>query len=399
MSLKHILVIAAFAGGCGPGTTLRNKIGDACTDADMTQGNCETGSICLHKFCTKACSQQGGELHPSDGTLGGCPVGFDCGAAQAGDTMATCYRATYGAGCTELLACAAVAAPDKVAMYTASYGPSGTCVSMNSPAQCEAECGALLAPLRAKSMDPACVAPATADAKNFGVDCSAFAKGCGAAQNPCAMGFDCHATLKCDPAAFCTTSCTADSDCPPRFFCGTDSSGTHACLKRSDCSDCAVEDQCPDGYHCAVDSKGGHFCGKTCAGGEQSTDCPQPLNGANHFVVCKADMLGRQVCTPAQGACHGPSALSGQPEGGICSACRAGVAGDCMMGATCISDSFTTERFCSVKCTVTVTAQGAVTADSCPDGSFCDLGGAAGAGTYMAFCAGDPSYLGVTCYP
>src|SRR5438045_2365333 len=115
MSSQHTiwLALAFAAAGCGPENALRGKLGDPCNAADMTQGNCETGAFCLHAICTKPCSQQGGDLHPSDGTLGGCPLGLDCGTARGGDAMATCYRATYGASCQDLLTCAIVAAPDK----------------------------------------------------------------------------------------------------------------------------------------------------------------------------------------------------------------------------------------------------------------------------------------------
>jgi hypothetical protein len=147
---------------------------------------------------------------------------------------------------------------------------------------------------------------------------------------------------------------------------------------------------------CATDDKGGHFCARSCA---VPGDCPPHVGMP--FESCSTDPGGRgQVCRPVLGVCHGPSAIpSITGTGQVCAGCRVGVPGDCATGLVCYQDSFTRERFCTPPCTVTISSTGTATADSCPTGSYCDLGGAAAAGTYNSVCAADPSYASLTCYP
>src|SRR5262245_29161517 len=87
-----------------------------------------------------------------------CAVGFDCGIADPADKDATCYKRTYN----------------------------------------QAKTGGFETACSAASVDP-----------KTGVVCDTMA------ENPCKeSGFFCLAALKCDPSAYCTTSCNKDTECP-----------------------------------------------------------------------------------------------------------------------------------------------------------------------------------------
>jgi hypothetical protein len=264
-----------------------------------------------------------------------CPDGFDCGLALAMDTMPTCY-------------------------------PS----------------------------------PMNPDPGGFGTDCSLVAPdpktgtACSMGTSPCAAGFTCHSTVKCDPRAYCTTSCMADTDCPPQYYCALDASTKNMfCRKRDFCVDCQLDDQCNAPFTvCTTDSVGGHFCAKPCGGDD---DCRQPQNGNGYFEKCLADQGGKgKVCQPAPAKgmgkpnpCHGPSAVNPSQMNTVCSGCRPGVPSDCAMATNgfCFVDSFTTERFCTKPCTKD---------GDCGTNLYC-LVFAPG----MGYCTGDTLGTNLTCYP
>ncbi len=271
-----------------------------------------------------------------------CPQGFDCGFAHPGDATPSCY-------------------PSPVNPMTGGFGT---------------DCSIIAA-------DPAVMG----------------GPGCSVTENPCATGFSCHSTQKCDPTAYCTKSCAGDTDCPPQFYCAVDASTMDKfCRKRDFCLPCISDDNCPMSWRCSTSPMGEHFCAKPCGA---DSDCPQPQNGASYFEKC----IGK-VCVPAPpekgngkpNECHGPSSLKGFPANGICSGCRPGVPSDCPNGGICFQDQFTLERFCTQKCKLTVDGGGNVTADSCPTGSYCAIGPVP-KGTYDGICSADNSYSGPTCYP
>ena len=334
---KRILalgVAALLAGSCTT-TVVSKKVGDPC----VADSECSSIDYCMSGVCTHVCS---GQLD--------CPVNFDCGLAKAGDTMPTCYKASW----------------DQSLMG------------------------------------------------GFGTDCSSVALDCGAGMNPCAAGFTCFATLKCDPDAYCTKSCTMDLDCPASMFCATLKDGSQTCLKRAYCNDCAVDDQCPTSYVCVAAAAGGRYCAKSCA---TDADCPRPLTG-NYFERCLGSDRGA-ACQPAPAdsgtgpaaPCHGPSILPGiTGMGGVCANCRPGVPTDCATGFSCFVDDFTLERWCTEQCSISFVQNGTSYSivkgcDCCPTGSYCYFGAVpttCGAGcSTMGLCTGDSSYTEMepTCYP
>ena len=84
-----------------------------------------------------------------------CPIGFDCGYAKPGAKEALCYKALY----------------------------------------------------------------VPAEAMNYGVGCAIVAGGCGMGMNPCAAGFECLASLKCEANAICTKTCMARSLSIAYYYC------------------------------------------------------------------------------------------------------------------------------------------------------------------------------------
>jgi hypothetical protein len=315
---------------------------------------------------------------------GDCPVGTDCGLTDSGGPGAICYKSTFD---------------------TTNPGGFG------------ADCSVVAAdPMDGRACDPK-------------------------AQSPCAGGFSCRSSLKCDPDAYCTKGCASEIDCPPTMFCGADSGpdcmddtdcrgdrtcmpvpggggaikvcqGPLICLKRVACSSCATQDQCGGGLICAADAGGARFCGKPC---NTADDCPKPANdnttmnpSGSPFETCVpagAGLVGK-VCAPTVGSCHGPSplkALSGKQDT-FCSWCRVGMPSDCQEGY-CIEEQFTKERFCTQRCTVHLTKSGntyRVSSDPCATGTVCFVGVPQTCGSACdatGVCGGDPSYADLTCYP
>jgi hypothetical protein len=335
-----VLVLALAA--CSGSTVVLKKIGAACAaDADCGSG------MCRSKVCTKLCASQ------QD-----CPKGADCGLANAGDTEATCYTAAWD-----------------------TTSPGG-----------------------------------------FGTSCSQVAQGCTNDPSPCGTAFHCLATAKCDADAYCSKECAGDRDCPPAFFCGwngpkTDATTKRYCFKRGSCAPCLVDDQCGADAACNLDPNGVGYCAKACSG---AGDCLKPFKQVDEstgrvtvyppFEECATDAYGREqkVCAPAKGVCFGPSTLGAiHGDGQVCSPCRFGLPDDCASGLRCL-DVGTGERFCSQSCKIKLVQDAAgnygLRDDNCPTGSFCFFGGgvdpSCGAScTVDGICAGDPTYLGPTCYP
>ena len=353
--------------------------------AEACTTNADCGQmLCLHDKCTELCAQQGD-----------CPVGFDC-VLQAADDA------------------------------TAKSGPGPSCAKAAYTNPATGGFGA----------DCALVAP---DPKS-GDACDPMAK------TPCADGFTCHATLHCDPEAFCTKGCTADSDCPPTMFCGVPDAtkactadadcdvlgqtckkvpggtamvcqGASQCLRRTACSPCATDDQCPTGFACGTDINGEKFCGQLCAKDE---NCPQPSNDSGAVPLSSAietcvpafEGAAVTVCRPVVGTCHGKSAIAAITDtNAVCAWCREGFPGDCASGF-CYVDSFSKEHFCAQSCTAHI-VRGAqaytVTNDTCPSGSYCFAGtGGCASCDVKGYCAADNAPTGrsdvtvhhaLTCYP
>jgi len=287
-----------------------------------------------------------------------CPRGFDCGLAHPGDAAATCYAATW---------------------------------------------------------------PAPAEG-GFGTGCAEVAGGCTGNPTPCAEGFECIATVKCDAEAYCSRACTDDHDCPPALFCGytgpTNEQGTRrVCTRRGSCAPCAVDDQCGEQASCNPGPDGDWYCGHTCNG---QNDCLRPYKDPDStgqtpqyppFEVCAPDTYGREqkICQPAAGHCSGKSVLAAvTATGGVCAPCRLGMPDDCAAGLRCLMIP-AGERFCTRACTVGLvrTSDGygiADGSDSCPTGTFCFFGGrdpgnCGAACSVDGICTGDPTYRAPTCYP
>jgi len=247
----------------------------------------------------------------------------------------------------------------------------------------------------------------------FGTECPLAAGGCTSEPSPCAEGFECLASVKCDANAYCSRACSTDAECPPAFFCGATKVGAGRqmrCLKRGACSPCVVDDQCPDGSLCDTGPDGSRHCAQIC---RLPADCAHALlddNGVRYppFEVCGPEGSGRAVktCNPVGGLCAGPSAVAGiDGEGQVCSGCRPGLS-DCASGLGCWVGS-SGERFCTRKCTVNLSRGGSgyqVSGDNCPAKTFCFFGGqvpgnCGAACAVEGLCAGDPTYSQATCHP
>ncbi len=387
------LLLLALA-GCAIAPGSRNP-GDGCgADVDCASGVCAsgtcapffsraTGAACVGDIECSGMLCRGGRCTTVCSSQNDCPVAWTCALAHAGDPAPTCFPSTYE-------------------MVPGGFGTDCSLVSQNP--------------------------------KIPGTECVPTAA------NPCAFGFTCHSTVKCDVNAYCTKGCATDADCPPDMFCGVTAAGPCmtdddcygdlkclavsggsakicqaplTCLKRAYCSDCVVDDQCPANHVCATDPSGGRFCGKLCG---SDNDCPQPANvqdntgavypAGDAFEKCLPSKPGskKNVCRPAVGACHGPSAIL-KTANDICSWCRGGVPTDCPNGF-CYADAFTTEHFCTTSCTVTATAQAdgsyAPSGDTCPTGTAC-LGNipiSCGRSCQVSGVCTAPTMYGYpTCYP
>lgn len=308
-----------------------------------TDADCGS-NVCRDGVCTRTCASQ------QD-----CPLGLDCGYAKPEDAEKggygpSCYRSTFA---------------------TAATGGFGTSCGSYSP-------------------DPA-----------TGKSCV------DGAANPCAQGFTCHASARCDASAYCTRACQGDLDCPPSMYCGTENGGlcdtdddcgrgmkclaapgradklcqgTPTCLQRTQCSPCATDDQCPAGSLCAVDSQGERYCAKQCS---DDDNCPPPWTNGNYFFRCvdAQNGSGKKVCRPGSGSCHGASAIAEQSgkTDTVCSWCRAGFPGDCGEGLFCIQ-SGGGEAFCTQPCALHIVKKSGAygfdpSSDPCPEGTYCYIGG------------------------
>lgn len=338
-------------------------------EACATDGDCGK-MLCnpMSKVCTLKCT---GQLD--------CPAGFDCGFASADDAKAggfggSCYKRTF-------------TNPEK--------GGFGTACATYSP-------------------DP-----------NSGNPCDANAT------NPCAMGFTCLGTVKCDANAVCSKECTTDLDCPTTMFCSVDTGaackadadcadgfscekpagntasicvGKKWCRPRVQCSTCATHDQCPIGFLCAVDARGNRYCGRTC---ESDVNCPQPPpNSTDLFYACVAGNItdgkhnAATVCQPKQGACFGKGIEALGDTKGVCNWCRDGVPSDCPAGY-CLNLG-SDEHICTQSCQVKISGGAPVGgSDTCPEGTFClpTKANACGTGCHTGFCAADPDRRAATCWP
>lgn len=349
------LLLLVFVSACGPEVTSEPKVLKRLGNACAADAECGSGD-CLHGACTRACASQGD-----------CPWGLDCGVQSPDDEGPTCYLATY----------------------------------------------------------------AQPNVGGFGTSCALFAGACGAAENPCAQGFTCRTSfardadgayqpVTCDPEAFCTMECARDTDCPATMFCGADegdpsddSDDTMRCLPRQACTPCATDDQCPTSWMCVLGVDGDRFCAKPCA---QEADCLKAQKSSQTgesmfepFEVCAPDRGDsmRTACQPAAGRCFGASPVPSQPSGGICAPCRENHPDDCAEGHACIESS-QGEWFCTAGCTVSLTqaqdGRYSISGDTCPDGTYCYLGGyvpqGCGAGCSIdTICNGDPTYSGMSCMP
>jgi hypothetical protein len=226
----------------------------------------------------------------------------------------------------------------------------------------------------------------------------------GEANNPAcdgADGFACYGVTPTDANAFCTVlGCKQDTDCPGGWWCAsvneapnvttsTPSYGVvgNVCTPRDYCAPCQKDHDCalaPDGtpQHCVQDTKGQGYCTPACAGASNCAldatcapqwsqctpgagaacktddDCPvvrgifqhcdagkcTPECGNNSDCTAGQTCAVARVCVPRAGVCVG--------DGSFCSPCRSDAdcgngAGDCLSG-----QPYSTERFCSVKATV-----------------------------------------------
>ncbi len=158
-------------------------------------------------------------------------------------------------------------------------------------------------------------------------------------------GFFCFGQSPDDASAYCTRyECTKDLDCAPGFFCGdvnvapnvktakrTFHETVKVCQRRAYCAPCVADFDCPtiagSPQRCITDDDGNGFCTNEC---DQSRAC-------NVDAKC-VDLGGVKLCYPRAGRCKG--------QGELCSPCRSDA--DCPQG-TCVTGSYTTEKFCTVK--------------------------------------------------
>ncbi len=163
--------------------------------------------------------------------------------------------------------------------------------------------------------------------------------------------FWCYAKNPGDGNAYCTQyQCTKDTDCGPGMWCGTINNApsatskkrsfgadqtTTVCLKREYCAPCTADVDCPSTNgipsHCVPDSSGTtKFCTEECSS----------TTGCRPDATCQANDAagGAQICFPRAGTCKG--------DGSLCSPCYSDA--DCPNGF-CGEQTYTHERFCTVK--------------------------------------------------
>ena len=239
---------------------------------------------------------------PARSGSAGCPVGYDCNAADATNpSLLTCNKETF-----------AFDAASGVALL---FGKDCSLQGGTTQAEWDTAC--------ANSGDPAA-----------GPTCRHAADSNSRAHPPAPIRNDAH--------AYCTGACTGDRDCPVDMFCGADYDGITKCLRRGFCDPCWMNDNCTgDNDACVPTSDGSsRYCTKSCGsmydcGGVQGT-----------FLSCSAtsDSLGASgmFCLHKYGACVG--------GGQVCDPCR--VAADCMTGTSCLSNLATGERMCTKACTM-----------------------------------------------
>ena len=169
--------------------------------------------------------------------------------------------------------------------------------------------------------------------------------------------FWCYGETPTDADAFCTQyECKADAECAGGYWCATvnnhpdvtTAKPTHGadavrtvCLPRDYCSPCNADVDCPTAgapSHCVPGADGVKFCTHEC---ETNSNCLAAASCAD------SDAAGTKVCLPRAGVCKG--------DGSFCSPCRSDA--DCRDGF-CIYESYTHERYCSVKSKVPCTSSG-----------------------------------------
>jgi hypothetical protein len=338
MRLLCFAIALAAAGGCARATA----IGTPCVadkDCNVKGQRCVAQPSGGISICTHACSGQTGAQ--------GCPVGYDCSAADASSPSAlTCNQESF--------------AIDAATGVPLLFGKDCSLQAGTTQAEWDVAC--------AGSGDPA---PSPT---------------CRHAADP-----DSHATprapIRNDAHAYCTAGCARDSDCPVDMLCGADYDGVTKCVRRGFCDPCWMNDNCTgDDDACVPTSDGSaRYCTKSCAA---ASDCG---GVQGHFLSCAAttDSLGTSAtfCLHKFGACVG--------TGQICDPCRSD--GDCGNDTRCIDNLATGERMCTKPCGLD-----AECASDKPTG--CDAGPPPvnpGDPTYTGQCTGDSthSYPGVlTCF-
>lgn len=287
------------------------------------------GQVCASaggapRICTHACSAQSG---PS-----GCPIGYDCTAADAPPATTTCNKERF--------------AYDPLTGAPLLFGRDCSLAPGTTQAEWDRAC--------AGTGDPA---PAPT---------------CRHAVDPASNQ---HAPLRDDPHAYCTAACASDGDCPVDMRCAADYDGVTKCLRRGFCDPCWMNDNCSGDTGACVPTADGsaRYCTKPCAA---AADCGGVLGT---YLACSdtSDAAGQagRFCLHKYGACVG--------TGRVCDPCRSDA--DCAGGTVCLGVALTGERMCTRSCTVD-----AECASDKPTG--CDYGPPPqkpGDPTYTDVCTGD----------
>lgn len=281
------------------------------------------------------------------------------------------------------------AAPPPASCDTAKCAPGNECIAVGGETKCRKTCSSNSEAAKACPFGYACTAltPQASDCKGSECICTEIAvklekkdkgqwgaacnPGDGLAANPAcdsAQQFQCYAQNPVDGAAYCTRACEKDAECGAGLFCGAVNDSPSAeeakrtgtgtikiCQKHAYGSPCSSTVDCGPGLLCSSDDKNQPFCTNACA-----TD-----NNCAVDAFC------------GDGLCY-PNARLIVGEGGLCSPCRSDL--DCAAGkGVCGSNSYTTERFCTVPSASACKAQDCpkppdgVTSGGCTTQAFDDI--------------------------
>ena len=164
------------------------------------------------------------------------------------------------------------------------------------------------------------------------VDLSGVGRSCAInGVSDCNLGDVCLSRGAGDASAYCTNTCDTAEDCLKTMKCASTGASDKYCIHRIYCDPCVADENCPlPGGKCLTDDRGNKFCSQACS--TIGDTCPA-RNG------CKSKE-GANYCFPDFGACVG--------DGNLCDPCRTNT--DCAVGALCLINQYSREKFCGKDC-------------------------------------------------